>query len=185
MNFSLAIGREHRQWLAAGDDGETEDMRETAALGKLLVFAAKGGEDDLVTVLEATAHREPDGVGDLGRDRNGQRGEVVFAGIPGSMREAAEERQHVGGIDAAEHRHAELAIAGENPVRGPQRGHCADVNRLLAQELAPETELALPLQVQRLLVGATDQHHVPVELAERRGIQPHTAPRFRGQLAGR
>src|SRR6184192_2847738 len=86
--------------------------------------------------------------------------------------------------DAADHRHTELAVAGENPVRGPQGRHRPNVNRLLAEVLAPEAKFALPLQVQRLLVGATDQHHVPVELAEGRGIQPQAAPPFRGQLAG-
>src|SRR6184192_2847736 len=103
---------------------------------------------------------------------------------PWDPREAPEHRQHVGGVDAADHRHTELAVAGENPVRGPQGRHRPNVNRLLAEVLAPEAKFALPLQVQRLLVGATDQHHLPVELAEGRGIQPQAAPPFRGQLAG-
>ena len=136
-------------------------------------------------MLEAAAQGEPDGVGDLGRDGNGEGREVVFAWIPRSVREAPEHGQHVGGVDAADHRHTELAVAGENPVRGPQGRHRPNVNRLLAEVLAPEAKFALPLQVQRLLVGATDQHHVPVELAEGRGIQPQAAPPFRGQLAGR
>src|SRR5207244_3972463 len=48
-----------------------------------------------------------------------------------------------------------------------------------------ETELALPLEVQRLLVGAPDPDHLVVQVAQRIGTQAEGRPGFGRQLAGR
>ena len=173
--------------LAEKDDRCLEDAGEVHRLVPVSLrrrAIPEGREHDLLAALQPAAHGEPDRVGDLGRHRDRQWGEVIFARIPRSVGEATKQRQHVGGIDAADHRHAELAIAGEDPVVGPKGRDGTHVDRLLAEVLAPQPQLTLALQVKRLLVGTPDQHHVAVELTQRRGIQAQAAPGFSGQLAG-
>ena len=103
---------------------------------------------------------------DLGGDRDGERRETIATRVPGTMSEASEEGKHLSGVDPAAHRHTELAIAWKDPVRVRKRECCTHVDGLLAEELTPEPELALTLQVQGFLIGASNNNHLPVEVAE-------------------
>src|SRR5438552_7028362 len=92
-----------RQWdrdrpvvvLTEEDDGRLEDAGEIHGLVPVALRGgtiSEGGEDHLVTVPQAAPHGKPDGVGDLGRHRNGERGEVIFVWIPRSVRKPTEQR---------------------------------------------------------------------------------------------
>src|SRR2546426_1117393 len=121
----------------------------------------------------------------LGGDRNGQRGEGIFAWVPRPVRQAAKPGQHLGRVDAPAHRHPKLPVARKDPVVGLKRGDGAHVNRFLAQVLTPQSELALPLQVEGFLVGAPDQDHLLIQIAKRRGVEAEAAPGVSLELASR
>ena len=88
------------------------------------------------------------------------------------MGQPAKVAEHLTRIDASAHRHAELAVARHDPVSRLHGHGGSDLGGLLAQELSPETELALALQVERLLVSAADDHHLAIQVEQLLWAQP-------------
>ncbi len=69
-----------------------------------------------------------------------------------------------------------LAVGREDVVLGAQRAAGADLRGLLAEELGPQAELAVPLQGGGFDVEAADEDHIAVEPADQvrllGGVQP-------------
>ena len=70
-------------------------------------------------------------------------------------------------VDAAHDRVAVLAVVREEVVGGPQRRHKADNGRFLTQvEVTVAADERLGVSTGSSFLESTDQHHVPVELAD-------------------
>ena len=82
------------------------------------------------------------------------------------MVDAAEQPEQVERVDAAAVGDAVLAVGREDVVLGTQRPAGADLRGLLAEELGPDAELAVPLQRGGLGVDPPGEDHVAVEAAQ-------------------
>src|SRR5207245_9016518 len=132
---------------------------------------AEAGQEHLGAVIELATERIADRVQDLAGHRDGQRREMVTGRVPATVGEPPEQVQHGGWVDTATHPHAELAVAGEDPIVRVERQGGAHLGGLLAQELAPEPQFALPLQVEGLGVGPADDYHPAIEVTQSCPIQ--------------
>src|SRR2546428_680125 len=107
---------------------------------------------------------------DLAGHRDGQRREVVSGRIPATVGEPTEEVEHGGRIDAPTHAHAELAVAGEDPIVRVESQGGTDLGGLLPEVLPPEPQFTLTLQVEGFGVGPADYHHPPVQFHQSRSV---------------
>ena len=69
-------------------------------------------------------------------------------------------------VDPAGGEHAQVAVHGQDPVVGVERGGDADRDRLLAHAREPLRQLALAQQQQRLLLDQARQQERAVQLAQ-------------------
>src|SRR5258708_20809215 len=105
-------------------------------------------------MIERAAYGKANGVGHLRADGDDQRAEAMLVGIPGAVGEAAEPRHGDARIYAAADGHGEVAVVGEDPVSLGHRLRGAHLDGLMAGDLPPEAQLALPLEVQPPLLRA-------------------------------
>ena len=92
---------------------------------------------------------------------------MLLVGVPAALVDAAEQAEQPQRVDAAAPGDAVLAVGREGEVLRAQRAAGADLRGLLAEQLGPDAELALPLQRGGLGVDAPGQHHVAVEALDR------------------
>ena len=76
-----------------------------------------------------------------------------------------------------------LAVGREDEVLRAQRAAGADLRGLLAEQLGPDAELAVPLQRGGLGVDAPGQHHVAVEALDRLVVEVEGEVRVLDPLA--
>ena len=91
---------------------------------------------------------------------------MFSAGSQRALVDAAEEAEQVERVDALAPGDAVLAVGREDEVLRAQRAAGADLRGLLAEQLGPDAELAVPLERGGLDVDPAGQHHVAVEAAE-------------------
>ena len=165
----VVLAEEHDRGVVGG--GEDERLVDVALAGGAV---AEVGDDGRVALGVAGAdvavalhpHRVAGGVQALGADDDRVEAEVVVRGVPVAVVDAAEEAEQLERVEAAAPGDAVLAVGREDEVLRAQRPAGADLGGLLAEELGPDAELAVPLQRGGLGVEATDQHHVAVEAAQ-------------------
>ena len=107
----------------------------------------------------------------LGADDDRVEPEAVLVGVPVTVVDAAEQAEQAQRVEAAAVGDAVLAVGGEDVVLLAERTAGADLGRLLAEQLGPDAELAVPLQRGRLGVDPAHQHHVAVEAADLVGAE--------------
>ena len=146
--------------LAARAVAEVRDHRRVA-LGV-------AGADDAVALH---AHGVAGRVQRLGADHDRVEAEVVVVRGPSEPWSTPRNRpSSFSGSTPAAPGDAVLAVGREDEVLRAQRAAGADLRGLLAEQLGPDAELAVPLQGGRLGVDAPGEHHVAVEAADDLGL---------------
>ena len=112
------------------------------------------------------AHRVAGRVQGLRADHDRVEAEAVLGGVPVAVVDASEETEQLQRVQATTPGDAVLAVGREHEVLGAQRATGTDLGGLLAEQLGPDAELAVPLQRRGLGVDAADEHHVAVEAAD-------------------
>ena len=166
----VVLAEEHdRGVVGRGEDERLVDValaaRAVTEVGDHRRVAVRvAGADDAVALH---AHGVAGGVQGLRADHDRVEREVAVVGVPAALVDAAEQAEQAQRVDVAAPGDAVLAVGREDEVLLAERAAGADLRGLLAEQLGPDAELAVPLERGGLGVDATGEHHVAVEALDR------------------
>ena len=175
----------HRRVVGGGEDERLVDVALAAGAVTEVghhrgVAVGVAGADHAVALH---AHGVAGRVQRLRADDDRVEPEVAVVGVPAALVDAPEQAEQPQRVDVAAPGDAVLAVGREDEVLRAQRAAGADLRGLLAEQLGPDAELAVPLQRGRLGVDAAGQHHVAVEARDRLVVEVEGEVRVLDPLA--